>query len=188
MDSKKIKRNEIIKLELPEDTNISVSKAEQITKVFEPMAIMLADFEDAYNALIEDSKKGVTDDIISKAKRLRIDISRIRIDAEKVRKAEKEEYVRAGRAIDGVNNILKWAIIDKEEALKYIETTRERKEAERLEALEVERVKKIQPYLSNAENYALSLMKDDVFEAFYEMKKKECEDRLLVIQDRKSVV
>ena len=52
MDSKKIKRNEIIKLELPEDTNISVSKAEQITKVFEPMAIMLADFEDAYNALI----------------------------------------------------------------------------------------------------------------------------------------
>ena len=79
-------KNEIVKFNAPELQSIEKSKAEQIKATFEPMAVMLTEFEDAYNLVIQEAEKEITKDVTTKAKRLRLDIWKVRIETEKVRK------------------------------------------------------------------------------------------------------
>ncbi len=122
------------------------SKAKQIEAVFAPMVKMLKEFEATYD---EIAALEINPDTCKKAKRLRLDIAKVRIDADKVRKEQKEEYLRAGNAIQGVYNILKFAVADKEEKLKDIETHYERIEAEKKSRLQAERQAELLKY--NAE-------------------------------------
>jgi len=170
--------NEIVKLEAPELQGLEKSKAEQIKATFEPMAKMLSEFEDAYNVVVSEAEKEITFDVTAKAKRLRIDIGKVRIETEKARKEQKEEYLRAGKAIDGVSNILKWAVTDKENKLKEIENYFEIQEQKRLEALQLERAEKLAPYVEDAHERDLAKFADDEFEALLAMKKKEHEDKI----------
>jgi len=167
-------KNEIVKIDAPELQGIEKSKAQQIRKTFEPMVEMLEGFEDAFNKII--SEKKITKEVTTRAKRLRIDISKVRIETEKTRKAQKEEYLRAGKAIDGVSNILKWAVIDKENKLKEIERYFEIQEQKRLEALQKERAEKLSPYVEDAHERDLSKMDEDVWNAYFTAKKKAYED------------
>ena len=171
-------KNELMKIDAPELQVIEKSKADQIKATFEPMVLMLSEFEDAFNELVQESGKGITKEVTIKAKRLRIDIGKVRIETDKIRKEQKEEYLRAGKAIDGVSNILKWAVADKENKLKEIENYFEIQEKKRLEALQIERVEKLSPYVDDAELRDLSGMEDDVWKAYFSVKKKEYEDRL----------
>jgi hypothetical protein len=113
----KVKKNELITTDLPELKSIEISKAEQIKAVFIPLSDQLLAFEERYNEIVNESEKEVTTGLVSAAKRLRLDISKIRISTEKTRKTQKEEYLRAGKAIDGVANIVKWAVVDKEKKI-----------------------------------------------------------------------
>jgi colicin import membrane protein len=171
-------KNEIIKIEAPELQVIEKSKADQIRNTFEPMAEMLTKFENAYNLVLNESKDGITKEVTIKAKRLRIDIGRVRIETEKIRKEQKEEYLRAGKAIDGVSNILKWAVTEKENKLKEIENYFEIQEQKRLEKLQNDRAEKLSKYVEDAHERDLSKFAEDEFEALYKMKKQEYEDRL----------
>jgi hypothetical protein len=154
------------------------SKAKKIKALFEPMVQMLEGFESDYNTIIKESENGINEDLMSRAKRLRIDISKIRINAEKARKAEKEEYLRAGKAIDGANNILKWAVQDRENNLKEIELYFERLEEEKKRKLQEERVSQLSKYVEDAELRDLSSMDDDVWEAYLGNKKQQYNDRI----------
>ncbi len=168
--------NEIVKLETPELQGIEKSKAEKIRKTFEPMTEMLGKFEDAYNEVVKEAEKEINQDVTQRAKRVRIDISKVRIETEKLRKSEKEEYLRAGKAIDGVSNILKWAVTDKEKKLKEIEDYFEIQEQKRLEALQNERAEKLSKYVEDAHERDLSGMDDDVWNAYFQTKKQAWED------------
>ena len=119
---------------------IEESKAKQIQECFEPMVQMLTAFEKSYDEVV---KKEISPQVCHEAKRLRLDISKVRIEADKVRKAQKEQYLRAGNAIQGVYNILRYAVEDKENHLKGIETHYERIEAERIAKLQEERSREI---------------------------------------------
>jgi len=55
------------------------------------------------------------------------------------RKDEKEEFLRAGKAIDGIANILKYAVTEREKQLEQIEKHQEIKERQRLDAIKNER-------------------------------------------------
>ena len=129
-----------IKTEL---AGLDKSKAKQIEAVFAPMVKMLKEFEAVYD---EIAAMEINPDTCKKAKRLRLDIGRVRIDADKVRKVQKEEYLRAGNAIQGVYNILKFAVADKEEKLKDIETHYERIEADKKKRLQTEREAELLKY------------------------------------------
>lgn len=170
--------NQVVKFDAPELSGIEASKADQIKKTFEPMAQMIAEFEGKYNEIISESEQEITKELTAKAKRVRLDIGRVRIETEKLRKKEKEEYLRAGKAIDGVSNILKWAISDKENKLKEIEDFFEIQEQKRLEALQAERVEQLSTYVEDAHERNLSDMDDDVWQAYLSAKKKEYEDRI----------
>lgn len=170
--------NELVVFDAPELESIEKSKAEQIRTTFEPMAEMLGEFEEAYNNIVAEAEQEITKEVTAKAKRLRIDIGRVRIETEKVRKEQKEEYLRAGKAIDGVSNILKWAVTDKENKLKEIENYYEIQEQKRIESLQKERAEKLSAYLEDAYERDLAKFADDEFEALLVMKKKEQEDRI----------
>ena len=169
---------EVVTFDAPELSSIEASKADKIRATFEPMAAMLAEFESAYGEIVMEAEKEITKELTGKAKRLRLDIGKVRVKTEKLRKAEKEEYLRAGKAIDGVSNILKWAVTDKENRLKEIEDHFEIMERKRLEALQNERVEALSPYVEDAHERDLASMEDDVWNAYLAAKKKEYEDRL----------
>lgn len=139
------------------------SKALQIEAVFAPMVEMLKGFESAYEKVIlmEPSK-----DTSKIAKRLRLDISRVRIDADKIRKIQKEEYVRGGNAVQGVYNILKFAVTDKEEKLKDIELHFERLEEEKKKTFQAERELELNKYDVDGSITDLGTMDNNVWKNF----------------------
>jgi len=154
------------------------SKAASIKAVFAPMVEMLEGFEGDYNALITESSEGITDDLTKRAKRLRLAIRKVRTLSDAKRKALKEEYLRAGKAIDGVNNILKWAVQEKEGNLEAIEKHFQIQEQKRLDELQASRVAILSEYVEDAHERDLYKFKDDEFEALVAMKKKGYEDRI----------
>jgi hypothetical protein len=115
--------------------NIEPSRAAQIKQVFEPMVKTLEEFEARYNEVVKMSETEINKETCNAARRLRLDIAKVRINTEKARKTEKEEYLRAWKAIDGVANILKFAVVEKEEKLEKIEKHFELEEQKRKEKL-----------------------------------------------------
>ena len=154
------------------------SKAEQIRGVFVPMADKLQTFEDAYNLVMQRAAEEVTPAVSKDARRLRLDIAKVRIEAEKARKEIKAEYVLAGKAIDGVSNILKWAVTEKETALEKIEKHAEHMEQERLAAVHAARCEALFPYVDEVPSIDFSAMDDDVWSAYLSTKKRDHEDRV----------
>ena len=155
--------NDLMILENEELKDIDESKASQIKAVFEPMVKMLEGFESVY---AEVMAKEISPEKCAEAKRLRLDISRVRIEADKVRKEQKEEYLRAGNAIQGVYNILKFAVTDKEEKLKEVETYYEKIEAEKVAKLAEERKAELAKYECNSEFVDLGKMTDEVWKNY----------------------
>lgn len=178
--------NELVKFNTPELQGVEKSKAEQIKATFEPMAEMLSEFEDAYNVIISDANTEITKAITLQAKQLRVKIAKIRIATEKTRKTQKEEYLRAGKAIDGVSNILKWAVTEKENKLKEIEDYFEIQEQKRKEKLQAERAELLSAYVEDAHERDLVKFEPDEFAALLSMKKKEQEDRIAAEEKAKS--
>jgi len=156
MNDLMIKENEELK-------GIDESKAAQIKATFEPMVTMLESFEDSFNnviALEMSPEKCVL------AKRLRLDISKIRVSADKERKILKEEYLRGGNAVQGVYNILKFAVTDKEETLKDIESHYEKIEVEKKAKLQLDRQVELAKYDVDGEFVDLGNMPDEVWKNY----------------------
>lgn len=139
------------------------SKAKQIEAVFAPMVEMLKEFEGEYDkvmALEQSPEK------CAKAKRLRLDVAKVRIEADKVRKVQKEEYLRAGNAIQGVYNVLKFAVVDKEEKLKDVELHYERIEEAKRAKLQADRVVELSQYDIDGASLDLAGMEDAIWSNF----------------------
>lgn len=170
--------NEVLKIDVPELENVEPSKADQIKAVFFPMSEMLKEHEEEYNEILSQAEEKINDDICRKARSLRLKISKIRTKTENTRKEQKEEYLRAGKAIDGVSNILKWAVIDKEKKLKEIEKHFEIMEAERLQAIQAERAEMLSEFCEDAGERDLASMDEDVWVAFLDIKKKAHFERI----------
>jgi hypothetical protein len=157
---------------------LPASKADQIRAVFIPMAELAEAFDDDFNAVMAEAAKEVTPDVSARARRLRLDIAKVRVQAEHARKDAKAEYLLASQAIDGTAKVLKWAISEKEEALEAIEKHAERMEAERIERLQEERAEELLAYVPHAHEIDLGTMPDDVWAAYLASKRQEHEDRL----------
>lgn len=125
------------------------SKAAMIQSAFDPMVAMLKALESDYNEIISlDITKPAT---AKKAKELRLKMVKVRTGSAAIHKEQKAEYLRAGRAIDGVNNILKWAVEDKEENLAKIENYADNIEKEARKKVFEERLALLSQVISEAE-------------------------------------
>ncbi len=132
--------NDNIKKEL---SGLNNSKALEIESVFAPMVDMLKNFEAEYEVIINLEQ---SEEKCKKAKVLRNQISKVRIEADEVRKTNKEEYLLAGNAIQGVYNILKFAVVEKEENLKDIELYYEKLKLKEIEQKQINRMMELASY------------------------------------------
>lgn len=97
----------------------------------------------------------------------RLDLKQIRVDAEKTRKRLKEDSLRFGRAIDGVNNLLLAAIVPLEEHLEAQEKFGERLIAQQKRELGEKRLAEVSPFLVEGQMMpALDVMTEDQFKSF----------------------
>lgn len=167
-----------LKLSTPELQNIDKSKAQEIKNTFEPMVKMLSEFENSYNDLINKANQEINHDVTAKAKRLRLDIAKVRIQTGKLKDEQKKYIKLQDKAIMGVHNILVHAVTEKEDNLKKIEKHFEIQEQKRLEKLQSDRAEKLSKYVEDAHERDLSSMDDDVWNAYYEAKKKQYLDRI----------
>ena len=87
---------------------------------------------------------------IKRSRDCRLAIRAVRIEGEKVHKAQKESAIRFGRAVDGFKNILLAELGPVEEALEAAEKTAERAEAARLAALKAAREAELLPLLNSS--------------------------------------
>jgi hypothetical protein len=155
------------------------SKAEQLRNVFVPMCDTLTVFEQRYSNVIESHKTEPENPEIHKtARELRLEIKKIRTSTEKARKEQKSYFLIAGKAIDGIANILKYSVADMEEKLSEIENYFENKERERINSLYSVRSALVQPFMLGGEEIRadLGIMDDDLFNAYLNNKKTSYEE------------
>jgi hypothetical protein len=131
------------------------------------------------------------------ARDARLALAKVRIEAEKTRKDMKEDSLRAGRAIDGIANVLKGMIIPVEDRLQDMEDFAKRAEAARKEALRAERAEILHGLGQETAHFDLSAMDAETFDnlvggiraanqARQEAERKAEEDRLAAIEREKA--
>lgn len=99
----------------------------------------------AFRGLAEQAQ-AVGENEPKKARALRLELKAVRVESEKTRKALKEDSLRRGQAIDGLQKVLEHALVPVETAMEEIEKAEERREAARKAALAEERRAALLPY------------------------------------------
>lgn len=163
-------------LNVPSDV-IGESRAAEIKKTFIPMANMLEKFEKAFEMVKTEAEEKITAEVCHTAKRLRLNIRQVRLDAEKNRVKQKERCLMEGQAIDSVCKILKYAVTEKEEQLKEIETHFEREEENRVKKIQEERMLELSRYDVAGSSLDLGNMDQLVWDNFLEGARVQWENR-----------
>lgn len=125
-------------------------------------------FEKAEEWKVKAAAIVVTDasqkEIMLDARRARLFLKDIRVQADRARKELKEDSIRYGRAVQGVYNVIEYMIVPIEEHLEKQEKFAEIQEAARREKLKSERESELKPYMEFvAYNLDLGGMSDDDF-------------------------
>lgn len=108
---------------------------------------------------VAEAARGVPANAPKKARELRLELRAIRVAADKTRKALKEDSLRRGKAIDGINALLEYQLVPIEDALEAIEKAEELAEAARVAALKEARAVELRPF-ADPEFYDLGAMPD----------------------------
>jgi hypothetical protein len=109
---------------------------------------------------------------MAKAKEFRIKLMKVRTEAEKIKKAIKEPYLRGAQASQDIYNSIKKITEPEELRLKEQEKFAELAEAKRVEERHSKRIERLSLYVDDVSVYALKDMPDDVFEALLADNKK----------------
>ena len=109
-----------------------------------------------------DRASAITDAQPAAARAMRLELRRIRTDADKTRKALKEDALRRGKAIDGVNHVLRYQLIPVEEAMEAIEKAEQRREEARVQELLNLRRAELEPFCDPA-HYDLGNMPEPAY-------------------------
>jgi hypothetical protein len=102
------------------------------------------------------------------ARETRLALREIRINAEKARKRLKEDSIKKGKAIDGIYNMLAYAVEPLEKHLLEQEQFVERMEAERIAKLKAEREEALTAIGVDVSFYNLGEMEDATFQQLLE--------------------
>ena len=159
---------------------ISTTLADQIEYTFSGMVATLREFDDDFNAIIEDAELDIDEKLSKRANKLRNKIVKVRTGADQVRKDTKAEYQSACKAIDGTYNIFKHAIEKQETALMDIEKHVERIEEERLDRQLAWRIEKLDGFVDveNINQEKIRSMDGDVWIMYFQGVRTDYENRI----------
>ncbi len=159
-----------------EEFGLEKSQAEQITSGLTQILTERKTLSEMYEDVI---KLEITQENIPKFKELRLSIRDNRTKGiEAWHKVNKEFYLRGGQFVDAIK---RKEVVENERMeanLKSNEDYFENLEKERLAQLQITRIEMLKMYIEDADKMDLSSMQDDVFEAFYNAKKKAFEDAI----------
>lgn len=124
---------------------------------------------------------------MKEARELRLEIKSIRTQADKVRKALKEDSIRYGRAVQGVYNILEYMVKPAEEHLEKQEKFAELQEMKRKADLKAKREIEIQPY-ADFVPFGLNLgdLSDEDYQKVYDGAKLQMQTKIEQEQKEKA--
>ena len=141
--------------------NLGAERAQHLAAIFRPL------FEQSIQALKASSAINVTaaDQVteIKHARKARLALRQIRLDADKHRKEQKESALREAQAIQDVYNNIARPIEIEEERLQACEDFALRAEAARKAALREARTGALKPYQVNPAAYRLEEMSEQEF-------------------------
>lgn len=158
-----------------EASGLERTQAEQVLEGFKAFFEEIKEFENEAKAIVITDATQVSE--MKRARELRLKLKNIRVNAEKVRKERKEFFLRGGKAIDGLANVLKALVVPLEEHLDAQENYAERMEAERKDKANQERIEALRPYVPDVAVYNLRDMTDGAFEVLLANSKKAFEDQ-----------
>lgn len=160
----------------PKDFGIEEKQAEQLTKGLD---VILAQRDCLKEDFLTVSSLEITEENIPTFKELRLKIRNNRTQGiEKWHKTNKEFFLTGGRFVDAIKNKESLVNTDMEDKLMEAEKHFENLERQRIENLNKDRKAKIEPYVQDLFGMDLGSMPEDVFNAYFESKKKEHEERL----------
>lgn len=126
-----------------QETGVAATTGSEIKTNFQPFFDQVNDWKEKAEALI------VTDveqtDLMKQAREGRLALKNIRVSADKKRKELKEDSLRYGKAVQGVYNLIEYAIKPLELHLEKQEKFAEIKEKERIDALRELRESEVEP-------------------------------------------
>lgn len=166
-------------LNIKNEFAITTEILEEIKKPFFPLADEFLQELPKIEEILEIAKdeNAITPELEKKAKRVKLDIAKIRTSTGKVKDNEKKEVLQRWNAIQACHNVIVKFIWEKEELLEKIIKFSENKEKERIANLQKEREEKIKPFITEVSDLInLWEMEDDRFEAYFLWKKTAFEE------------
>lgn len=169
-----------------QEFGLEESKANEMVSGLQPI---LAEREILAGQYSEIIKEELTEDLMVRAKKLRLLIVKNRTQGvEKWHKVNKEFYLAGGRFVDAVKNKEVAENNRMEETLMEIEKHFENLEKERIQKLKEERTAALSPYVENASLYDLGNMTEFMWENLLEGSKlqhaKRIEDQRIAEEAR----
>lgn len=145
------------------ETGLGNPQADFILSKFKPLA------ENAKKLIEESNDINVTDvsqvDEMSRARSLRLSLKDIRVEADKTRKALKEDVVKYGNTVQGVYNVIKENIEPIEKKLEEQETFIERIKQAEAAALKKQRANLLSKYVEDISLYNYEALFPEAFDA-----------------------
>ena len=156
-------------VQIIEANQLEKTKSQTILDSFSGFFEKASSYEEKANKIIITDISQKED--MKEARKLRLELSRIRCDADKTRQRLKEQSLREGNAIQGIFNIIKALTMPIEQHLEDQEKFIERLEAEEKEKVNQERIGLLNEYVSDTSFYDLKEMSKQGFDQLLESSK-----------------
>jgi colicin import membrane protein len=144
-----------------EQNGLSVDKSTQLVEAFMPLFLETDNLIAAADSIVVTDAAQLTE--MKQARETRLKLKDIRVAAEKNRKQFKEEYLKAGRAIDSIAGIIKGKIEPVEARLQEQEEFAKRIEQTRKAELRIARHQLLSPFGVDTSFYNLEEMPEATF-------------------------
>lgn len=147
-------------IEVIKETGIEENTATNLTTAFAPFLEQAKKWKEQAQKIVVTDESQI--DLMKDARELRLNLRRVRIEAEKTRKRLKEDSLRYGKAVQGAYNIVEYLIAPLEEHLQDQEDFIKNREIRRMQELAEQRRVELLPYEEYVpQNIDLSTMSDD---------------------------
>jgi hypothetical protein len=157
------------------ENGIEQAESDQLLEGFKAFLERVKILKDKAVAIVVKDASEV--DKMKEARLVRLELKDIRVKAENVRKERKEFFLRGGRAVDAVANIVKAAVVPLEEHLDKQEKFVERLEEERKDKVNNERIAALTPYVTDITMFNLRDMTEGAFDILLKGSRTAWEDQ-----------
>lgn len=139
----KINSNEQL-VQVIQESGVEATTAQNLQDSFLPFFNQAKDWAEKASQIVVTDASQVQ--LIKDARQARLMLKEIRVNADKTRKALKEDSLRYGKAVQGVYNVIEYLIVPIEQHLEKQEKFVEIQEAERKAKLKLQREDELRPF------------------------------------------